>query len=149
MHMQCKETHKCSQNRISRVRVKLSKLPSRVARNCSTSAGDLECYSSDSILCRGSKSEPKSPNPANRFEEKQIFEKVVPNMDCFARLQSRHLNIFQWGNLGNPDSVPKATCPSSPNVLARELGYDRGRSAVSTPFRPVRRPTSTNRDIRF
>ncbi|CAL5345440.1 unnamed protein product [Camellia sinensis] len=35
-------------------------------------------------LCHGSKSEPKSPNPANRFE-KQIFEKVVPNMDCFAR----------------------------------------------------------------
>ena len=34
MHMQCKETHKCRQNKISWVRVKFSTLPSRVARNC-------------------------------------------------------------------------------------------------------------------
>ena len=58
MHMQCKETHKCNQNRISRVRVKLSKNPQ----------------------------------------------------------QSRHLNILFWGNLGNPDLLPKATCPSSPKL---------------------------------
>ena len=34
-------------------------------------------------------------------------------------------------------------------VSARELGYDRGRSAMSTPSRPVKRPASTNRDILF
>ncbi|KAF5934526.1 hypothetical protein HYC85_030697 [Camellia sinensis] len=33
-----------------------------------------------------------------------------------AEIQSRHLNILKWGNLGNPDPVPKATCPSSPEL---------------------------------
>ena len=32
---------------------------------------------------------------------------------------------------------------------ARELGYDWGRSAMSTPSRPIRRSASTNRDIHF
>ena len=41
-------------------------------------------YSSDSICVTVLNLEPKSPNPANRFE-KNRFLKEVPNMDCFAR----------------------------------------------------------------
>ena len=70
--------------------------PAESPETVTTPAGDPALHGLQfglDFVC-GSKSEPKSPNPANRFEEKQIFEKVVPNMDCFARLQSRHLNIF-------------------------------------------------------
>ena len=93
MQMQCKETHKCNQNKISWVRVKFSNspaespeivdVPERPGREipfCSFWAH----YSSGLSNCHGSKSEPKSPNPANRFE-KNRFLKEVPNMDCFAR----------------------------------------------------------------
>ena len=42
MHMQCKETHKCNQNGISRVRVMLSNFPSRVAKNCNKPSGVVD-----------------------------------------------------------------------------------------------------------
>ena len=146
MHMQCKETHKCNQNRISRVRVKLSKIPSRVARNCRRPRTPREerapvlfiwgYYSSGLSNCHGSKSEPKSPNPANRFEKTDFERNAKHGLLC--QIQSRHLNILFWGNLGNPDSLPKATCPSSPKLpRLGNLGTIGEGHFVSTPARPV------------
>ena len=83
MQMQCKETHKCSQKQISWVRVKFSKSPAESPETVTSPRG-TSLQLGLSISCHGSKSEPKSPNPANRFE-KNRFLKEVPNMDCFAR----------------------------------------------------------------
>ena len=85
MQMQCKETHKCSQKQISRVRVKFSKspvespetvdVPERPGRDelpfCSFGVTTAQ----DSQICHGSKTEPKSPNPANRFEKTDLLKK--------------------------------------------------------------------------
>ena len=64
--------------------------------------------------CHGSKSEPKSPNLANRFEKPDFERSAKHGLLC--QIQSRHLNILFCENLGNPDSLPKATCPSSPKL---------------------------------
>ena len=103
MHMQCKETHKGNQNRISRVRVKLSKSPAEspetvdvTERPGRTSPPVLFVlrvyYSSGLSICHGSKSKPKSPNPANRFEKTDFERSAKHGLLC--QIQSRHLNIF-------------------------------------------------------
>ncbi|CAL5413835.1 unnamed protein product [Camellia sinensis] len=93
--------------------------------------------------CHGSKSEPKSPNLANRFE-KTDFERSAKH-GLLYQIQSRHLNVLFWGNLGNPDSLPKATCPSSPKLpRLGNLGTIGEGHFVSTPARPIKdRPLLT------
>ena len=61
--------------------------------------GSLQFGSSN---CHGSKSEPKSPNPENRFEKTDFERSTKHGLLC--QIQSRHLNVLFWGNLGNPDS---------------------------------------------
>ena len=97
----------------------------------------------DSQIFHGSKSEPNSPNPANRFE-KTDFERRAKHGLLF-QIQSRHLNVLFWGNLGNPDSVPKATWPSSPKLpRLGNLGTIGEGHFVSTPARPIKdRPLLT------
>ena len=85
MQMQCKETHKCSQKQISWVRVKFSKspaespetvdVPERPGRDELPFRSFWGHYSSGLSNCHGSKSEPKSPNPANRFEKTDFWKK--------------------------------------------------------------------------
>ena len=57
---------------------------------------------------------PKSPNPANRFEI-LIFRKKCQTWTASPDTESPPKYLF-WENLGNPDSLPKATCPSSPKL---------------------------------
>ena len=106
-------------------------------------AGDLA--TARTRLCsHGSKSEPKSPNPANRLEKTDFERSAKHGLLC--QIQSRHLNVFfLMGNLGNPDSVPKATCPSSPKLpRLGNLGTIGEGHFVSTPVRPIKdRPLLT------
>ena len=93
--------------------------------------------------CHGSKSEPKSPNPANRFEKIDFERSAKHGLLC--QIQSRHLNVLFWGNLGNPASLPKATCPSSPKLpRLGNLGTLGEGHFVSTPARSIKdRPLLT------
>ncbi|KAF5960667.1 hypothetical protein HYC85_001876 [Camellia sinensis] len=85
----------------------------------------------------GSKSEPKSPNPANRFE-KTDFRKKCQTWTALPDTESPP-KYFILGNLGNPDSVPKGHVSVITKVAsARELGYDWGRSLREHPRSPVR-----------
>ena len=74
---------------------------------------------------------------------KQIFERSAKH-GLLCQIQSRHLNVFNgkfrkpW--LGAKGHVSVITKVAS----ARELGYDWGRSAMSTPSRPIKdRPLLT------
>ena len=70
-------------------------------------------------------------------------------MDCFARYRVAtkifYLVEFRKPRLGAKGHVSVITKVAS----ARELGYDWGRSAMSTPARPIRRSAFTNHDILF
>ena len=152
--MQCKETHKCSQNKISWVRVKFSNFPSKVARNCSRARTSREnpvlfiwaFYSSDSmsrfliwsckVQCEIDKS-PKSPNLANYFE-KLIFRKKCQTWTTFPDTESPP-KYFIFGGFRKPWLVPKATCLSSPKLSQlRNLGTIGEGHAMSTPARPIK-----------
>ena len=80
---------------------------------------------------------PKSPNSANRFE-KQIFKKKCQTWTALPDTESPP-KYFILGNLGNPDSLPKATCPSSPKLpRLGNLGTLGEGHFVSTPARPIK-----------
>jgi len=127
---------------------------SRVARNCRHPRMPREVESRSVRIglttvrtlkyCHGSKSEPKSPNLANRFEKTDIFERSSKH-GLLCQIQSRHLNILFLGNLGNPNSLPKATCPSSPKLpRLGNLGTFGEGHFVGTLARPIKdRPLLT------
>ena len=85
----------------------------------------------------------KSPNPANRFE-KLIFRKKCPTWSALPDTESPP-KYFILENLGNPDSLPKATCLSSPKLpRLGNLGTIGEGHFVSTPARPIKdRPLLT------
>ena len=70
-------------------------------RFCNKPAGDL-AIARTRFCSHGSKSEPKSPNPAIRFEKIDFERSSKHGLLC--QIQSRHLNILFWENLGNTDS---------------------------------------------
>lgn len=57
----------------------------------------------------------KESKSGKSFWENRFLERTAKHGLLF-QIQSRHLNILFWGNLGNPDSVPKAMCPPSPKL---------------------------------
>ena len=95
MQMQCKETHKCNQNKISWVRVKFSKSPAESPETVDVPARS-ERVSSRSVLIGVTTAQDSqivtvlSLNQRVQiwqivFRKKNWFLKEVPNMDCFAR----------------------------------------------------------------
>ena len=94
MQMQCKETHKCSQKQISWVQVKFSKSPTESPETVTSLRGTSLQLGLD-FRSHGSKSEPKSPNPANRFEKNRVLKRSAKH-GLLCQIQSRHLNILFW-----------------------------------------------------
>ena len=98
-------------------------------------AGDLATVRTR-FCSHGSKSKPKSPNPANHFE-KTDFRKKCQSWTALPDTESPP-KYFILGNLGNPDSLPMATCPASLKLPRRGyLGTIGEGHFVSTPARPV------------
>ena len=77
-------------------------VPERPGRVSSRSVHFGVTTAQDSQNCHGSKSEPKRPNPANRFEKTDFERSAKHGLLC--QIQSRHLNILFLVNLGIPDS---------------------------------------------
>ena len=81
--------------------------PFRIGANWSYYSSD-SCHSSESNItkCNARLINTKESTPTIHFG-KSISNQIMPKLDCFARLQSRHLNILFWENLGNPDSCQR------------------------------------------